>query len=454
LKLTFLGATGTVTGSRYLIEDDGKRYLVDCGLFQGMKDDRLRNWQPFPVPPASISAIVLTHAHIDHSGYIPRMIRDGFKGPVYCSQATRDLCAILLPDSGFLQEEDAANALRHGFSKHTPPLPLYTKEEGEAALAYFRPVPWGRRHTLGKFLGFSLFRAGHILGAASVRIDDGATSLLFSGDLGRHNDPVMVAPSVAQGADYLVVESTYGDRRHDAADPATELADVINRTVSRGGSIVAPAFAVGRAQLLLFYLHRLKSEGRIPSNLPVFLDSPMAIDVSELLHIHPNDHRLSPELARAVCSTAIYTRSREESRRLDDSTVNMPAFIISASGMATGGRVLHHLKRFMGGQKNTILLAGFQAAGTRGARFAAGEKEIKIHGALHKVEAEVVKLDNMSAHADSQGIIEWIGAIPGAPKRIFVTHGEPVAAEALKARLNKELQLDATVPRLMDSFDL
>ena len=454
MKLTFLGATGTVTGSRYLIEDDGKRYLVDCGLFQGLKDDRLRNWQPFPVPPASISAIVLTHAHIDHSGYIPRLVRDGFKGPIYCSHATRDLCAIMLPDSGFLQEEDAANAMRHGFSKHAPPLPLYTKADARAALPYFKPLSWGRRQALGNFLGFSLFRAGHILGAASVRIDDGAASLLFSGDLGRSDDPVMVAPSVAQGADYLVVESTYGDRRHDPADPATELEDVINRTVARGGSVVAPAFAVGRAQLLLFYLHRLKVEGRIPTNLPVFLDSPMAIDASELLQHHPRDHRLPPELCRAVCATATYTRSREESRRIDDGTVNMPTFIISASGMATGGRVLHHLKRFMGDQRNTILLAGFQAAGTRGARLAAGEKEIKIHGALRKLEAEVVKLDNMSAHADSQEVLDWIAAIPNAPKHIFVTHGEPAAAESLKFRIGKELMLDATVPDLCDSFEL
>lgn len=454
MKLTFLGAAGTVTGSRYLLEDAGKRYLVDCGMFQGLKDDRLRNWQDFPVPAASISAIVLTHAHIDHSGYIPRLVRSGFTGPVFCSAATLDVCRILLPDSGFLQEEDAARAMRYGYSRHAPPEALYTKVDAEKALDQFRAVEWGKRHALNEFLGFSLSRAGHILGAASVRVDDGATSILFSGDLGRPDDPIMLAPTVAAGADYLIVESTYGDRQHAGTDPVESLAAIINRTVTRGGTVVAPAFAVGRAQLLLYYLHQLKKEGKVPASLPVFLDSPMAINVSELLRTHQHEHRLSPTLCRQVCETATYTRTREESRRIDQSTTNMPAFIISASGMATGGRVLHHLKRFMGDARNTVLLAGFQAVGTRGARLAAGETELKIHGEYLPVRAEIAKLDSMSAHADGGELMDWISRLPSKPARVFITHGEPAASASLKSRIETELALMAITPALGESFDL
>lgn len=373
MKLTFLGAAGTVTGSRYLLEDGGKRYLVDCGLFQGLKDLRLRNWADFPVPPASIDAVLLTHAHIDHSGYIPRLAQNGFKGPVYCSGATLGLCNILLPDSGHLQEDDAERANRYGYTKHAPALPLYTEQEARRCLAQFRPVEWGIRHKLGEFLGFSLHRAGHILGASFIRVDDGATSIVFSGDLGRENDPVMKAPVAVEEADYLVVESTYGDRLHGDSDPTDDLADIINRTIRRGGTIIVPSFAVGRAQSLLYYLFRLKQEKRIPDHLPVFLDSPMASDVSGLLQLYPNEHRLPAGLCRDVCETARYTRTREESRALDDIASGMPAVIISASGMATGGRVLHHMKCYIGDARNTILFV----ASRRQARAARGSCRVR-----------------------------------------------------------------------------
>ncbi|MEZ0223309.1 MAG: MBL fold metallo-hydrolase [Alphaproteobacteria bacterium] len=454
MKLTFLGATGTVTGSRYLLEDDGKRFLVDCGLFQGLKELRLRNWEAFSIPPSSIDAILLTHAHLDHSGFIPKLVREGFKGAVYCSAATYDLCSILLPDSGYLQEADAARANRYGYTKHQPALPLYTEEDARKCLEQFRPVEYATPRRLNDFLEVSFHRAGHILGASSIRLSDGSTSILFSGDLGRLNDPVMKAPVNMPGADYVVVESTYGDRLHGKSDPAEELEQVVNRTVRRGGSVIIPAFAVGRAQLIMYYLHKLKTEKRIPGHLPVYLDSPMAIDASDLLHKYPNDHRLPEGLCKDVCGVAEYVRTTEESKRLDDNAANMPCVIISASGMATGGRILHHLKRFLGDARSTILLAGYQAEGTRGSRLAHGEKEIKIHGQMHPVRAEIVRLDNMSAHADYTEVLEWMGHFTVHPRKVFVTHGETSSAESLAGKIKAQYGWDAVVPEYTQQVTL
>jgi metallo-beta-lactamase family protein len=446
MKLTFLGATGTVTGSRYLLEDDGRKFLIDCGLFQGLKELRLRNWEAFSILPSSIDAILLTHAHLDHSGFIPKLVREGFRGPVYCSAATFDLCSILLPDSGYLQEEDAARANRHSYSKHKPALPLYTQQDAKKCLEQFRPVDYATPHRLSDFLEVSFHRAGHILGASCVHISDGSSSILFSGDLGRLNDPVMKAPVQMQGADYVVVESTYGGRLHGKSDPAEDLEQIVNRTVRRGGSLIIPAFAVGRAQMIMYYLHRLKAEKRIPGRLPVYLDSPMAINATELLHKYPNDHRLTEGLCKDVCDAAQYVQTTEESKQLDDNAANMPCVIISASGMATGGRILHHLKRFMGDARNTILLAGYQAAGTRGDRLARGEKEIKIHGQMRPVRAEVVRLDNMSAHADYAEVLKWMGSFKIRPRKVFVTHGESSAAQSLAEKIRAQYGWDAVVP--------
>jgi metallo-beta-lactamase family protein len=446
MRLTFLGAARTVTGSRYLLEDGGKRFLVDCGLFQGRKDLRQRNWSPFPVPAASLDAILLTHAHLDHSGYIPRLVTEGFRGRVYCSAATFDLCKILLPDSGCLQEEDAGRANRKGYTKHAPALPLYTEAEAERALALFHPVPFGAEQALGEFLSFSLHHGGHILGASMIHVTDGSTSILFTGDLGRPADPVMNPPAKMQEADYIVVESTYGDRLRDRADPAGQLEEVINCTIHRGGSVIIPAFAVGRAQLILYYLYRLKQEKRIPQHLPVYLDSPMAIDASELLQRHRNEHRLPPALCAAVCSVAHYVRTPEESRELGLRAGRVPSIIISASGMATGGRILHHLKHFLGDARHTILLAGFQAPGTRGDRLARGEKEIKIHGAMRPVRAEILRLDNMSAHADYAEVLGWLGNFTRPPRKIFITHGEEGPAESLREKIEQRFGWTAEVP--------
>ena len=444
MRVTFLGATRTVTGSRYLIESDRKSILVDCGLFQGDSELRQRNWQAAPFNPAALDAILLTHAHIDHSGAIPRLVHNGFKGPIYCSEATADLCAILLPDSGRIQEDDAEAANRYGYSRHAPALPLYTEAEARLALEQFRPVGFGMPHHLSPELSFTLSRAGHILGASFIYLRSGdGTSILFTGDIGRPNSPIMKAPAQLQGADYIILESTYGDSRHGKEDPAEQIGDVIRRTAARGGTIVVPAFAVGRTQDLLYHLYMLKRARRIP-DLPVFLDSPMAINATELLHRHKNEHRLSPQKCAAVCAVAHYARTVDESKAINTSPI--PKVIISASGMATGGRVLHHLKQYVGDPRNTVLLAGYQAPGTRGDRLVRGEASLKIHGRDWPVRAEIVQLDTMSAHADHTEILDWLKNFRSPPRKVFITHGEPAAAEAMRQHIAETFGWEAAVP--------
>lgn len=454
MKLTFLGAAGTVTGSQYLLEDDNRRILIDAGLFQGRKELRERNWAPPSYDPASIDAVLLTHAHIDHSGYIPKLVKGGFTGPVYCTGATQDLCNILLPDSGHLQEEDAASANRHGYSRHHPALPLYTQEEAETALGHFRPVEFGKRYRIdGSLLGFTMYRAGHILGAAFIRIDDGMTSVLFGGDIGRLHNPVMKPPAKIQQADYLLVESTYGDRLHNTDDPTEDIFRIVRDTAARGGTVVIPAFAVGRTQAILYHLYLLKKQGRI-ADIPVFVDSPMAIRATALLSRHPADHRLSPDVCAEIDAMARYTTTTEESKEINSRHNGMPKVIVSASGMATGGRVLHHLKYYIGDARNTILLAGFQAEGTRGDRLVKGEKEISIHGQMWPVRAQIEKLDNMSAHADYSEILTWLENFNARPRRVFVTHGEAAAAAAMGAHISARFGWDTHVPAHGETVEL
>jgi metallo-beta-lactamase family protein len=447
LTLSFLGAAGTVTGSRYLLELGGRRVLVDCGLFQGLKQLRLRNWAPFPIDPKTISAAILTHAHLDHSGYLPRLVRDGYAGEVHCSAATRDLCEILLTDSAHLQEQDADYANRRGFSKHKPALPLYTVRDAERALARLSPMPFDTDRQLVDGLRVRLRRAGHLLGAGIVECTWGGTKLVFSGDLGRYGDPMMVDPTPIDEADYLVVESTYGDRRHDDGDPQSALAEIIERTTSRGGTVIIPAFAVGRAQSLLFHLERLKASGRL-NNVPIFLNSPMAFDASEILCRHVADQKLSEAACRAACGVAHYVREVEESRALNENP--MPKVIISASGMATGGRVLHHLKRYAPDPRSTILFAGFQAAGTRGATMMAGADTVKIHGEYVPVRAEVLNLPMLSAHADADEILRWLRNFRRPPRMAYVTHGEPTASDVLRRRIQDELGWQVTAPEHLE----
>jgi metallo-beta-lactamase family protein len=443
LTLKSLGGAGTVTGSKHLLESGGRRVLVDCGLFQGLKDLRQKNWAPFPVDPATIDAVVLTHAHLDHCGYLPRLVRDGFRGDILCSAGTADLAEIIMLDSAKIQESDAEYANRHGFSRHKPALPLYGKHDAERAVEQLRPVDYETPIDLRHGVELRLRQAGHILGASTAEIRWGGRTVVFSGDLGRYGDPITPDPAAVAEADYLLVESTYGDRLHDRVDAGQALLDVIERTARRGGTVIIPAFAVGRAQELLYHLAQLKRNGHL-GLVPVYLDSPMAIDASGIMCRHLGDHRLTPDQCREACEVATYTRDVEESKQLSANA--MPKVIISASGMATGGRVLHHLKAYAPDPRNTVLLAGYQAAGTRGEALTSGARELKIHGQWVPVRAEVANLPMLSAHADADEILRWLGGFARPPRRTFIVHGEAHASAALKARIEDELGWACAVP--------
>lgn len=451
ITLTFLGGAGTVTGSKYLLQAGGRRILLDCGLFQGYKPLRLRNWQRLPFEPASLDAVILSHAHLDHSGYLPLLVRDGYAGRIHSTAATAALCGILLPDSAHLLEREAEYANRKGFSRHSPALPLYTGADAEAALDRFEPVAFGKTHALGGGVSFRFLRAGHILGAAIVEVTVNGRVLVFSGDLGRFDSPTMFDPEQVRRADWLLVESTYGNRDHVDEDPEDALAEIVNRTAARGGTVIIPAFAVGRTQTLLYHLHRLKRAKRIP-DVPVFLDSPMAIDASEIFCRFHADHRMSESEARAACRVATCVQSVEDSKALDHNHV--PRIIIAASGMATGGRVIHHIKALGPDRRNTVLFAGFQAGGTRGAAMIAGQKEIKIHGEYVPIRAEIDSLDMLSAHADRDGLMRWLGGFETAPERCFVVHGEADASDALRRSIQDTLRWNVSVPEHGERVEL
>lgn len=450
MRLSFLGGVGTVTGSKYLLETNGTRLLIDCGLYQGVKARRNRNWRALAIDPATIDAVLLTHAHIDHSGMLPALVRDGFKGPIFATPSTVDLCRILLPDAAHIQEEDAMYANRKGFSRHHPALPLYTTADAEKSLQQLRAVPFGRSDSIGAFT-FCMQRAGHILGAASVRVSDGKQSILFSGDLGRDDDLLMFPPTAPGSPDYIVVESTYGDRLHENTDPLEALAQVLRETLDRGGILLIPSFAVGRTQTMLYCLHEIFRRGMAPST-PVYVNSPMATSVTELFQRSTNDHRLPADRCDDVCRVARFVRSVDESRELGSQTG--PMVILSASGMATGGRVLHHLKSLAPNPRNTILLPGFQAPGTRGDALARGVETIKLHGIRVPVRARVQQLDIFSAHADQAGLLDWLGKCERPPRQVYVTHGEAVPADTLRQLSEERLGFSACVPDLGDSVDL
>ena len=451
ISLTFLGGAGTVTGSKYLLENDGRRILVDCGLFQGFKQLRERNWARLPVDPGTIDAVLLTHAHLDHSGYLPLLVRNGFEGPIIGTGATIELCELLLPDSGHLMEEDAKFANRYGFSKHRPALPLYTQADARRALAFFRRTQFHENVEVLPGCTATYRVAGHILGAATIEVNWDGLKIVFSGDLGRYGDPVMLEPEPVADADFLLVESTYGDRLHDDRSPEEALEEIINRTARRGGTVVIPAFAVGRAQSLLFHLLILKRSKRIP-DLPVFLDSPMAIDASEIFCVNAEGRKLSDRECRQSCAIATYVREAEESKKLN--TNRLPKIIISASGMATGGRILHHLKNYLPDRRSTVVLAGYQAGGTRGAALRDGATEVKIHGQYIPVRAEVVSLDMFSAHADRDELLRWLGGFETAPRRTFIIHGEPAGSDALRHSVKERLGWDVRVPEHQERIEL
>jgi metallo-beta-lactamase family protein len=451
LTLTSLGGAGTVTGSRHLLEFGGNKVLIDCGMFQGNKELRERNWSPFPVDPKSIDAVILTHAHIDHSGYLPKLVREGFEGPVYCSSATADLCEILLRDSAYIAEKDAEYARRKKYSKHKHPLPIYTIDDAEIALKQLRPVAFDADIDLPGGAVLRMRRAGHILGAATLEIRVDGKTVVFSGDLGRYDDPFMFDPVAVPEADYLIVESTYGDRTHPKINPMEALGETIERTVERGGTVVIPSFAVGRAQLIMYHIWMLKQLGRI-STVPIFLDSPMAINAQGLLCNHMEDHRFDDKSCAGSCAVATYTREVSESKAI--TTSPMPKVIISASGMATAGRVLHHIKSYGPNEKNTILFAGYQAQGTRGAKLLEGADRLRMFGKDIQIRAEIAKLPALSAHADCDEILRWLTGFQKPPKRTFIVHGELSASEALGLKVNQELGWDCTVAEPEKSYEL
>ena len=448
-----LGAARTVTGSKFLVETAGRRLLVDCGLYQGLKDLRLRNWEKLPVDPARIDAVALTHAHIDHIGYLPRLVKDGFGGPITATRGTEDLARILLPDSGHLQEEEAAYHNARGTSKHTPALPLYTAEEGARTAETVQGIDYRKPMRLPPGLQGTFRRAGHILGSASVHIvlEAGAAPrrLVFSGDIGRYAAPILLDPEPIDEADYIFVESTYGDRLHDPTPIPDQLERVVRAAVDRGGALVVPAFAVGRTQELIYHLRALEDAGRIP-RLPTFVDSPMAIEATGLYCSHPED--LDPDTAKPVTSgtcplhTARFqlTRSVEESRRIND--VRGAAIIIAASGMITGGRILHHLRRRLPDTKTTVLLVGFQAPGTRGRLLQDGARTLRIFGEDVPVRAHLEAIHGLSAHSDANGLLRWLRTAAGRPRHVFVVHGEIGPATTLAGRIRGELGWDASVP--------
>lgn len=451
LSLKSLGAAGTVTGSKHLLTLGGHRILIDCGLFQGLKNLRDLNWTPLPVSPRDIDAVILTHAHLDHCGYLPRLVREGYRGKIYATPATRDVAELILMDSGHLQEKDAEFLNRHQLSRHQPALPLYTVHDAQNAVEHFSTVEFDQTVRLSNGAWFRFHRAGHILGAAWVEMAWGGHRIVFSGDIGRYGDPLMPDPARPVEADYVMIESTYGNRIHDKTDPEDALRAVVERTIKRGGTLIVPAFAVGRAQELLYYFWKLKQTGGL-GDVPVFLDSPMAIDATGLMGRHPEDHRLDLESCKKVFGIARYTDDVEASKAISSS--HAPKIVISASGMATGGRVLHHLKAFAPDPRNTILLAGFQAAGTRGRSLQDGAKELKIHGTWIPVNAEVAHLDMLSAHADADELMRWLSGFPHPPRKVFIVHGEPEASEGLRVRIGRELGWASVVPRLDQEFSL
>jgi len=446
MQIQFLGAADTVTGSRHLVTLGGQRILLDCGLFQGYKVLSERNWQPLGALPRDIDAVVLSHAHLDHSGWLPGLVKAGFKGPIYASPATRDLAEVLLLDSAHLQEEDARRANRYGYSRHEKALPLYTKADAKRAIARIQAVPPGRALKVGD-VAVQMTPVGHLLGACSVRLAHRNESLAFSGDVGRSHDLLMPPPQPLPAADVLLVESTYGNRLHPAgateAAPA-ELARIIRETVNRGGKVLLPSFAVGRAQALLLVLQRLKAAGEIPAQLPIYLDSPMAIEATALYTRHRRLLRVPQREIAGLTEGVRMVVTAVQSQRLAAS--RFPAVVISASGMATGGRVLHHLKVLAPDPRHHIVFAGFQVGGSRGAHLIAGAREVKIHGEYVPVRAQVSALEGFSGHADGDELLAWLRQMPGRPRQTYVVHGDPEASDTLRMRLKDELGWPACVP--------
>ena len=460
MHLTFMGAARTVTGSKHLLDTGAHKVLVDCGLFQGLKDLRQRNWEALPVRATDITSLVLTHAHLDHCGYIPRLVAQGFKGRVFCTPATAVLARVVLMDAAHLQEEDAERANRKGYTRHNPAQPLFTEKDAARALELFQPVGYERPMPVAPGVTAEFIDAGHLLGSSYARvfIEQAKKTILFGGDLGRYSRPVLPDPKPVSAADYLLLESTYGNRVHEQDDDGARIAQIIRETADRGGKVIIPAFALGRVEELLYWIDRLEERRQIPV-LPVYVDSPMAATV--LTEYRKRMNELDPEIAAmatpgtghvvaerrlcAFCTSKLKVVSTiAESRAVQESTT--PSIVISASGMATGGRVLHHLARALPDPRNTVLFAGYQAAGTRGRLLKDGARFTKIHGVEVQVAARIETVDSMSAHADTNEIMRWLGHFTTPPTTTFLVHGEVEPMDALRARIQKELGWSVKTP--------
>ncbi|MNJ96768.1 Ribonuclease [compost metagenome] len=451
MDITFLGAAGTVTGSKYLVSILGAQVLIDCGLFQGLKEYRLLNWDSPPVDVSQIDAVVLTHAHLDHCGYLPRLVKSGFRGPIYGTEATIELAKIVLMDAAKIQEEDAFYANKHKYSKHNPAVPLYDSNDVAATFPLFRPQPFHTNFAV-KDLEFHYTFAGHILGAASVLVRHKDQSILFSGDIGRKQDPLMPAPESPAPADYVVMESTYGDRLHRGPGSKDILTQLVQKIDQRKGVLLIPAFAIGRSQNLLCELLQLKKEQKIPSDVPIYLNTPMGQEVTYLYQNYSSLLKVSAQEMAEIFQQVHFIKTSDESKSLNEK--KGPMIIIAASGMLTGGRVLHHLKAFGGDKNNILLLAGFQGPGTRGWALANNCTEVKIHGQYVPINAEVVTSDSFSAHADQKELLDWLKLANPPPQKVFLVHGEISAAAELSHRIGNQLKLTVSIPKMNERFIL
>lgn len=457
-SITFLGAAQTVTGSRHLLNLNGKLVLVDCGLFQGEKESRERNWAPFPVNPSEIDAVVITHAHMDHIGYLPKLVHDGYRGPIYATHGTIGLCRISLPDSGRIQEEDARHANKHGYSSHTPALPLYTEQDAYAALKQFKPVHYYEMHELPGNAKFRFMPAGHILGSGFVELYfENGERILMSGDLGRFNTPIIKDPTVVEFAEYLTIESTYGDRNHPVENPEDVLESVCRQAFEEGSCVLVPSFAIGRTQELLYFICELQSKGRMP-RIPIFVDSPMATAATLLYNEETEDQDADMKLRLKQHESPLhpegleFVRDREGSKELNSR--RGPMIVIAGSGMANGGRIVHHLKYRLGDPSTVVLFTGYQANGTLGRKLMDGAHEVMIHGQQIPVRATVSRLSSLSAHADQGEMMAWLGNFKTPPKQTFIVHGEPPAQEALQAKIEGELGWKTLIPHQGDRVEL
>ncbi len=451
MNLQFLGGVDTVTGSKTLVTAGESRLLVDCGQFQGLKALRLQNWERPPFELGSLDGVLLTHAHLDHSGWLPVLTRHGYRGPVWCTPGTANLLAVLLADAAHIQEEDARYANRKRYSKHDPALPLFDREDADRALSLVRTAGYGERVEVAKGVMARFMRAGHIVGAARIELEHAHETLVFSGDVGRADDLLLKAPAKLGAADWLVVESTYGDRLHEQGDPLDAMERAIKPVIRRGGVVMVPCFAVGRAQAVLHLLAQLMGAGRLP-RVPVYLDSPMAIEATRIYRSNVADHRITEAQCEALCDLATFTASTEDSKALNG--LDGPFIVLAGSGMATGGRILHHLEHRGADPRNALLLSGYQAEGTRGRQIVEGARSVKLHGRFINLGAEVIELGGLSGHADQQGLLDWLATAPRPPRRLFLNHGEPAAARALAEAVTERLGWPVTVAHQGQSVSL